>query len=135
MLQVVGAIFINDNKILIDKPSKKPTHQMIGGKVEKDETPLQAIIRECHEELGDKAIFDEDKLFEIMDFDEIATSDPNLKIHFHVFMYDGLLKGELTPSEEISSFMWYDTTISEDILSNTLKHKVIPYCLEKKLIK
>ncbi len=135
MLQVVGTIFLNDNKILLDKPSNKPTHQMVGGKVEDGETPLQAAIRECHEELGEYAEFDETKFIPIMDFDEIATSDPTLKIHFHVFQYEGELKGKLETSEEIASFLWYDTSYGEEILSNTLKHKVIPYCLEKKLIK
>lgn len=135
MLKVVGTIFIKDNKLLIDKPRNKPTHQMIGGKVEENETPLQAAIRECHEELGKKAKFDEKQLIQVMDFDEIATSDPNIKIHFYLFMYNGELEGELETSEEIESFLWYDTTCEENILSNTLKHKVIPYCLEKKLIK
>lgn len=135
MLKVVGTIFLNDNKLLIDKPTNKPTHQMIGGKVEENETPLQAAIRECHEELGDKAIFDETKFIQVMDFDEIATSDPNLKIHFYVFKYEGKLEGVLETSDEIASFLWYDTSYGEEILSNTLKHKVIPYCIENKLIK
>lgn len=135
MLKVVGTIFISDNKLLIDKPRKKPTHQMIGGKVEENETPLAAAIRECYEELGKKAIFDESKFTQIMDFDEIATSDPNLKIHFYVFKYEGKLEGTLETSDEIESFLWYDTTYGEEILSNTLKHKVIPYCLENNLIK
>ncbi len=135
MLKVVGTIFLNDNKLLIDKPRTKPTHQMIGGKVEEGETPLEAAIRECYEELGPKAIFDETKFEPVMDFDEIATSDPNIKIHFYVFKYNGLLKGELETSEEIESFLWYDTSVKEDVLSNTLKHKVIPYCIENNLIK
>ena len=135
MLKVVGTIFLKENKLLIDKPRTKPTHQMIGGKVEEKETPLQAAIRECYEELGPKAIFDESKFEQVMDFDEIATSDPNLKIHFYVFKYNGNLEGTLETSEEIESFLWYDTSIKEDILSNTLKHKVIPYCIENNLIK
>ena len=135
MLKVVGTIFLKENKLLIDKPRTKPTHQMIGGKVEEKETPLQAAIRECYEELGPKAIFDESKFEQVMDFDEIATSDPNLKIHFYVFKYNGSLEGTLEISEEIESFLWYDTSIKEDILSNTLKHKVIPYCIENNLIK
>ena len=135
MLKVVGTIFLKENKLLIDKPRTKPTHQMIGGKVEEKETPLQAAIRECYEELGPKAIFDESKFEQVMAFDEIATSDPNLKIHFYVFKYNGILEGTLETSEEIESFLWYDTSIKEDILSNTLKHKVIPYCIENNLIK
>lgn len=135
MMKVVGTIFINDNKILLDKPRKRPTYQMIGGRVEDGETVLEAAIRECYEELGEKAIIDETKFKQVMDFEEIATSDPNLKIHFYVFQYDGVLKGELTTSEEIESFLWYDSSMGEKILSNTLKNEVVPYCLSKKLIK
>ena len=93
MLEVVGTMFFNQNKLLIDKPRKRFTYQMIGGKVENGETPLQAAIRECIEELGDNVILDKDKFKEVMDFDEIATSDPNLKIHFYVFEYEGILEG------------------------------------------
>ena len=135
MLKVVGTIFLNDNKLLIDKPRKGPTYQMIGGRIEEGETPLEAAIRECHEELGNRAIFDETKFELVMDFVETATSDPNLKIHFHLFHYLGNLEGELTTSEEIESFTWYDTTNKGAILSHVLNNKVIPYCLENKLIK
>lgn len=135
MIEVVGTIFIKNNKILIDKPRKRPTYQMIGGKVEKNETPIEAAIRECHEELGSKAIFDETLFQEIMSFNEIATSDGKTPIKFYVFIYNGELKGNLTASKEIESFMWYDSSINPNILSNTLKNEVIPYCTSKKLIK
>lgn len=135
MLHVVGTMFFKDNKVLIDKPRKRPTYQMVGGAVEEGETPLEAAIRECHEELGASAIFKEESFEEIMDFDEIATSDPTKKIHFHVFIYHGTLKGEPTESEEIADFLWYDTSKGEDILSNTLKNEVIPYCKKNNLIK
>lgn len=129
-MQVVGTMFFKDKKLLIDKPRKRTTYQMIGGKVEQGETPLQAAIRECREELGDKAQFEEDKFKQVMDFDEIATSDPNLKIHFYVFEHLGELKGELTTSEEIEGFLWYDSSKGTEVLSNTLKNEVVPYCLK-----
>ena len=134
-MNVVGTMFFKDNKLLIDKPRKRATYQMIGGRVEENESTLVAAIRECHEELGNKAIFDESKFELVMDFDEIATSDPNLKIHFYVYKYNGLLEGELTTGEEIESFLWYDSTKGTDILSNTLKNEVVPYCLNNNLIK
>ena len=134
MLKVVGTMFFNNRKLLIDKPRKRPTYQMVGGKVEEGESPLEAAIRECHEELGNKAVFDE-KLFElIMEFDEIATSDPNLKIHMNIFIYEGTLTGELSTSSEIESFMWFGVDDDISILSNTLKNEIVPYCKEKKLI-
>lgn len=108
---------------------------MIGGKVEEGETPLKAAIRECHEELGNKAIFDEAALELVMEFDEIATNDGVTPIHFYVFKYNGMLEGDLSTSLEIEKFLWYQSNNGIDILSNTLKHKVVPYCLERKLIK
>lgn len=134
-MNVVGTMFFKNSKLLIDKPRKRQTYQMIGGRVEENETVLDAAIRECKEELGEKAIFDENNFHLVMDFDEIATSDPNLKIHFYVFEYAGLLEGELTESEEIEKFLWYDTSYGDDILSNTLKNEVVPYCIKENKIK
>ena len=134
-MDVVGTMFFKDNKLLIDKPRKRLTYQMVGGKVEKGETPMQAAIRECHEELGEKAIFDE-LLFNLtMEFDEIATSDGITPIHFYVFTYKGELKGDLNTSEEIERFKWYETKDGNEILSNTLKNEVVPYCKKNNLIK
>ena len=133
-MDVVGTMFFKDKKLLIDKPRKRPTYQMIGGRVEDGETPLMAAIRECHEELGPNAIFDE-KLFElVMEFDEIATSDGKMPIHFYVYKYNGLLEGELITSDEIENFMWFWKDDDRNILSNTLKNEVIPYCIENGLI-
>ena len=134
-MKVVGTMFFEDYKLLIDKPRKRPTYQMIGGKVEEGETPLEAAIRECHEELGTEAIFDEKLLELVMEFDEIATSDGVTPIHFYVFKYNGKLMGKLNTSLEIENFKWYDSTCGTDILSNTLKNEVVPYCLERNLIK
>lgn len=135
MLKVVGTMFFKDNKLLIDKPRRRNTYQMIGGRVEENETPLEAAIRECHEELGKEAIFDENLLALVMEFDEIATSDGITPIHFYVFKYNGKLKGKLNISDEIEMFEWYDTTYGTEILSNTLKNEVVPYCIQEKLIK
>ena len=134
-MDVVGTMFFKDNKLLIDKPRKRLTYQMVGGKVEKGETPMQAAIRECHEELGEKAIFDESLFNLTMEFDEIATSDGITPIHFYVFTYKCELKGDLNTSEEIERFKWYETKDGNEILSNTLKNEVVPYCIKNGLIK
>jgi 8-oxo-dGTP pyrophosphatase MutT (NUDIX family) len=134
MIDVVGTMFFKDGKLLIDKSRKRATFQMIGGRVEENETPLEAAIRECHEELGPKVVFDEKRLEFVMDFIETATSDPNLKIHMYVFMYNGELIGELTTSEEIEKFMWFGPNDDFNLLSNTLKNEVLPYVISNKLI-
>lgn len=133
-MNVVGTIFLKDDKLLLVKPTRRPTYQMVGGKVEEGETIKEAAIRECHEELGKNAIFDESKFTFLMDFDEIASSDNKTKIHFYLFIYYGNIEGKLEESDEISGFIWYETNMGDDMLSNTLKHKVIPYCIKEKLI-
>ena len=134
IINVVGTMFFKDGRLLIDKPRKRPTFQMIGGSVENEENTLQAAIRECHEELGKSARFDENKFEFVMDFQEIATSDQTTKIHFYVFKYNGELKGELTASDEIEKFMWFGIDDDTNLLSNTLKNEVIPYCIQERLI-
>lgn len=129
-MKVVGTMFFKDKKLLIDKPRKRNTYQMIGGRVEDGETPLDAAIRECHEELSDSCKFDENLFELVMDFDEIATSDGVTKIHFYVFKYNGELKDEPVTGEEIEKFLWYKTSDGVDILSNTLKNEVVPYAIE-----
>ena len=134
-MDVVGTMFFKEKSLLIDKHRKRPTYQMIGGRVEENETPLEAAIRECHEELGKDAIFDKELIELVMEFDEIATSDGKTPIHFYVFKYNGELKGKLTESEEIEAFKWYQLLDGEEILSNTLKNEVVPYCVKNNLIK
>jgi 8-oxo-dGTP diphosphatase len=134
-MNVVGTMFFENQKLLIDKPRKRPTYQMIGGRVEEGETPLEAAIRECREELGDEAIFDSSLIELVMEFDEISTNDGVTNLHFYVFKYNGELKGNLSLSEEIEDFKWYETADGDEILSNALKNKVIPYCLKNNLIK
>ncbi len=133
-MNVVGTMFFKEKSLLIDKPRKRPTYQMIGGRVEEGETPLEAAIRECHEELGKDAIFDDSLIELIMEFDEIATSDGKTPIHFYVFKYNGELEGKITTSEEIEAFKWYQSKDGEEVLSNTLKNEVVPYCIKNGLI-
>jgi len=71
----------------------------------------------------------------MMKFDEIAASDRKMLIHFYVFKYNDVLEGALNLSEEIEDFKWYDSSVGNDFLSNTLKNEVVPYCLKSCLIK
>lgn len=134
-MKVVGTIFIKENKLLLVKSSRRTTYQLPAGKVENGETILEAAIRECHEELGKYAIFNEEKIKYLTNFNEIASSDNKTIINYYLFIYEGTLEGRLTESEEIEDFVWYQTTMENIVLSNSLKNKIIPYCIKENLIK
>lgn len=135
MMDVVLSMFFDSNRLLLVKPRRRPTYQLVGGKVEDGETSIDAMIREAHEELGNDAIIYDDLFEKIMEFDEIASSDGVTPIHVYLFKYNGKLEGNFSISEEIESFLWYDSSYGEDMLSNTLRHVVIPYCKKNKFIK
>ena len=134
MKQVAGTLFFNNGKVLLVKPRRRPTLQVVGGSVEEGETILEAAIRECREELGSKAIFNPDKITFLMDFEEQATSDPNLKIHMNLYLYNGKLEGNFTTSEEIEYFKWFGVEDDFNLLSYALKNVIIPYCKDNNLI-
>ena len=134
-MDVAVTMFFDNHRLLLDKPRKRPTYQLVGGKVEAGESPFEAAVREAHEELGCEAIFYDDLFEKVMEFDEIASSDGVTPIHVYLFKYNGKLEGNFSISEEIGSFLWYDSSYGEDMLSNTLKHVVIPYCIKNNFIK
>ena len=57
-MRVVGTLFIENEKLLLNLSRKSTIYQLVAGKIENGETPIEAMIREAHEELGDKAIID-----------------------------------------------------------------------------
>lgn len=134
-MNVVGSLIIENNKLLLNKPRKRNTYQLVAGKIEVGESPIEAMIREAHEELGENVVFDENAFEQILEFDEIASSDNVTKIHYYLFKYNGVILGTPAISDEIENYIWYDTSIENIVLSNTLNHVVIPYCLENKLIR
>jgi len=134
VIEVAGTLFFKNGKVLLVKPRRRPTLQVVGGGVEKGETTLEAAIRECHEELGEKAIFEPSKIKFILEFYEKASSDPNLKIHMTLHIYEGELTGDLTTSDEIEYFMWFGINDNKELLSYALRNVIIPYCIENNLI-
>lgn len=133
MLKVVGTIIIENRKLLLNQPRKRAIYQLIAGKIEQGETPLQAIYREASEEIMTDTL--NPNAFEfLMEFEETASSDPNLKIHYYLFNYKDKLLCEPQISDEIANFLWYDTSIKDIELSPTLKNVVIPYLIKNGLI-
>ena len=80
--EVVAALIWRENRFMA---CQRPAHkargllwEFVGGKVEPGETPQQALIRECREEL--------DVLIEVDDvFMEVTHTYPDLTVHLTLF--------------------------------------------------
>ena len=91
--------------------------------------------KNCGKEIVNKYYYLDENLFTfVMDFKEVATSNPDQIIHMHIFMYLGELVGELSTSSEIEAFMWFGINDDINLLSNTLKNEVVPYAVKQKLL-
>lgn len=95
MLEVVAAFIKENDKFLIcQRPSYKARGLMwefVGGKVEKGETPQQALARECMEELAVKV-----KVGEI--FTDVTHVYPDVTVHLTLF-YAEIVGGSLQKIE------------------------------------
>lgn len=98
MTEVVAALIWQGNRFLI---CRRPPHkargllwEFVGGKVEPGETPQEALIRECREELGVIVTVGET-------FMEVVHEYPDLTVHLTLFHAE-IAEGELQLLEHVA---------------------------------
>ena len=103
----VGAIIIQNGKILIVKRSSEPGKDkwsVPGGLVELGETVEQAVVREVKEECG--LDVEVDRLIDVVDS---MTFDENGKLKYHFVILDFFVKikgGKLRPGDDAKEAIW-----------------------------
>ena len=103
----VGAIIVQDGKILIVRRSSEPGKgkwSVPGGLVELGETVEQAVVREVREECG--LDVEVDRLIDVVDS---MTFDRNGRLKYHFIILDFFVKikgGELRPGDDAKEAMW-----------------------------
>jgi len=111
--QAVVALIQDGEKILLGKRSPESRGQVgkwenLGGEVDEDETPEQAVVREIKEELG-------------IDFTPgrivIDDSFKNGEDNWHVIIYEGNFVGipEAMIPAETSEVRWFDKSELKDV--------------------
>ena len=91
----VGAVVINNNKLLLIKRGSEPNKDMWaipGGIVEIGERLEDAVMRELEEETGLKG-----KPLGIINVDEYIEYDDNKKVKYHFILVDFLIETSGTP--------------------------------------
>lgn len=115
---VVIFLFSKDNKKVLmvkrNKPPYKNCWNGIGGKIEGEETEVQAAIRECQEETGIK--LENPKLFITYIYPE--TNEMNKGTNLSV-LYDFVDEVELESNEE-GTYEWKDISFALDFNNKEL---------------
>lgn len=105
-IEVVAAIIVNDSgeTLMVRKTGTKVFIQP-GGKPETGETPLAALQRELHEELG-LVIADDDLEF-LGVFESDAANEPGFRVRSHAFWCHAQVHG-FAIAAEIEEARWVD---------------------------
>jgi len=127
----VGAVVINDGKILLAMRGKAPSQDLWaipGGKVKLGESLQQAAEREIKEETG-ITIIAKDPIYTI----DVIERDDNNRVRFHYVIVDLMAEfvdGNLNPGDDVKDARWFGpeeitalpvNQSTMDFLKNTLR--------------
>lgn len=130
IIHKVAAIVIQNNKFFLVRKKGKDIWTNLGGHLEEGETEEQALLREIKEEMGCDAKI----IKKLGDFDAPAAHDDAI-VHLSCFLVD--LSGQIIfedPELEEYQFIGKDYQKQGIKLPDSLIKKVLPYCIEYKLL-
>ncbi len=106
VIRTAALAYVRERRLLQTRSVGNPAFYMAGGKLDPGETPLQALHREVHEELGVRVLDPQ----ELGVFTAPAYGHPP-GTRLHMTCYTAELSGEPTASGEIAELGWF--TVAE----------------------
>lgn len=136
----VAGIFINDNKILLQKCEKDDYYSLIGGRVKYGETTIEALKREIQEEIGIKINKKEAKLINVS---ENFFKYNGKEFHELLFIYK-INDEQINQTSELKTLdkvdvinKWYDISklnsmdVRSNIITNLIESNKLVHCIIK----
>lgn len=130
-IRKAGGVIVRERKFLVTRSAGKDFFIAPGGKLEKDETPEEALKRELEEEI--QINIDLTTLENLGTFYAEAAGKDGLMLEMHVFKVNDY-EGEPTPSSEVEEIKWIDTQTSDIQIGSIFEHEVMPLLKQKDLI-
>ena len=121
MFQRVGVAVVRDDKLLMVRKTGTSYWAIPGGRLEAGETALAALRREVREELAVE--LNDDGLALVGEYKDRAAESGE---EFQLTLYSGEVRGEPTPSAEISEYMWFDGNLRDGELPPMFVNHVRP---------
>lgn len=123
-IRKIGLAVIRDGHLLVLRKKKGRTFILPGGKPEEGEDDLTALVREIREELGCEV---EGPRF-ARAFTATAADMENVQVT--VVLYEGDLKGDPHPLEEIEEMAWTPLNGRDGTpLATSISEQIMPYLL------
>lgn len=117
-----------DNRLLTVRKTTSTYYMMAGGKIEQGESPIQALIRELHEELS-ITISSED-LTLLGTHSTTAVNEPNTIVTAHIY-HLVVNNANIQPAAEIAEIKW----LTKDTYQSTkLAHLLSEFSIPKWLV-
>jgi 8-oxo-dGTP diphosphatase len=120
-----AGVIIRDRTVLVSRSKGKDFFVSPGGKLEAEETALQALVRELQEEQG--ITVDPTALEPLGTYYAVAQGheDQKLTVCMEVYIV-GTYQGELSPHGEIAENRWINSTTDDIELGSIFAHDIIP---------
>lgn len=127
-----GGIIIRDRKLLAVRSKDKDHFVIPGGKLEKDETPENALIRELKEEINITVMLEDFHPFGI--FFGRSAGNQNHSIRMDVFFVKHWL-GIPQSQNEIEELLWLSSDLPKDKkFGSIFEQEIIPRLKKQQLI-
>lgn len=104
-IYIASAVILNnENELLLVRKKNSSFFQLVGGKIQEDETELQTLVREIREETG--LVIPQDAFFFLGRHTTKAVNEEDTLVHGRI--YTARLKHNTHPvaASEIEEFVW-----------------------------
>jgi mutator protein MutT len=126
-----AGVLLKGRRFLIARSRDKIFFVAPGGKIETDETPEEALLRELREELGVEV--EQSSLDEFGTFYAQAAGETDRFLKMDVFLVNKWY-GEIVPLSEIEEIMWINSRDKDINLGSVFQYDVLPKLKEMDLI-
>lgn len=120
-IRIAAAIADASGRLLLVRKRGTSAFMRPGGKIEPHEAPLDALMRELHEELG--LLIDPAKTSPLGLFSAKAANEPDSTVEAELFAVS--IEAEPMPAAEIKEMIWLDPGSARDIELAPLTRDVV----------
>ncbi|WP_062388105.1 NUDIX hydrolase [Pseudomonas abietaniphila] len=105
VIRIAAALLIGaDGRTLLVRKRGTQAFMQPGGKIDAGETPVNALTRELHEELG--LLIEPEQAEFLGEFSASAANEPGFEVNCQLYRLD--VAQDVTPAAEIEEVMWVD---------------------------